>query len=118
MRLGEVTGPLTTIPHTTSKNSKTSTILPWGGRLQRGQYRDHGEENTLVVEVRSLAKRLGTDYLHRGIAGRGFERRFQLAKNVKVTGTILENGLPHVDLRRHTPEHMKPPRIDIRKVAA
>ena len=70
------------------------------------------------MEVRSLTEREGTDYLHRGIAGRGFERRFQLAKNVKVTGTILENGLLHVDLRRHTPAHMKPPRIDIRKVAA
>ena len=76
------------------------------------------KENTLVVEGRPLAEREGTDYLHFGIACRGFERRFQLAENVKVTGADLENGLLHVDLKRHTPEHMKPRRIDFQNVAA
>ncbi|NQV60726.1 MAG: Hsp20 family protein [Alphaproteobacteria bacterium] len=75
-------------------------------------------ENTLIVEGRPLSEREGVDYLHHGIAGRGFERRFQLAENVKVTGAKLENGLLHVELEHHTPEHMKPRRIEILKAAA
>lgn len=52
-------------------------------------------------------------YLHRGIAGRAFERRFQLAENVQVRGAGLENGLLHVDLERIVPEEKKPRRIEI-----
>jgi len=54
-----------------------------------------------------------TSYLHRGIAGRAFERRFQLAENVEVKGAKLENGLLHVDLERIVPEEKKPRRIAI-----
>ena len=75
------------------------------------------KDNTLVVEGSPLAEPEGVSYLHRGIAGRGFERRFQLAENVQVTGANLENGLLHVDLQHHTPEHMKPRRIEIEKAA-
>ena len=52
-------------------------------------------------------------YLHQGIAGRSFERRFQLAENVEVRGAQLENGLLHVDLERIVPEEKKPRRITI-----
>jgi len=52
-------------------------------------------------------------YLHRGIAERGFERRFQLADHVEVTGARLENGLLHVDLVREVPEKLKPRTIAI-----
>jgi molecular chaperone IbpA len=52
-------------------------------------------------------------YLHQGIAGRAFERRFQLAENVEVKGAQLENGLLHVDLERIVPEEKKPRRISI-----
>jgi molecular chaperone IbpA len=52
-------------------------------------------------------------YLHQGIAGRSFERRFQLAENVEVKGAQLENGLLHVDLERIVPEEKKPRRITI-----
>ena len=52
-------------------------------------------------------------YLHQGIAGRSFERRFQLAENVEVRGAQLENGLLHVDLERIVPEEKKPRRIVI-----
>ena len=76
------------------------------------------KENTLIVEGRALAEPEGVEYLHHGIAGRGFERRFQLAENVQVTGARLENGLLHVDLQHQTPEHMKPRRIELRKSAA
>jgi len=52
-------------------------------------------------------------YLYQGIAGRSFERRFQLAENVEVKGAQLENGLLHVDLERRVPEEKKPRRIAI-----
>ncbi len=52
-------------------------------------------------------------YLHQGIAGRAFERKFQLAEHVEVKGAKLENGLLHVDLERIVPEAKKPRRIPI-----
>ncbi len=52
-------------------------------------------------------------YLHQGIAGRGFERSFQLAEHVEVKAARLENGLLHVDLERIVPEEKKPRRIAI-----
>jgi molecular chaperone IbpA len=52
-------------------------------------------------------------YLHQGIAGRAFDRRFQLAENVEVRGAQLENGLLHIDLERIVPEEKKPRRITI-----
>jgi len=51
--------------------------------------------------------------LHQGIAGRAFERSFQLAEHVEVKGARLENGLLHVDLERIVPEAKKPRRIQI-----
>lgn len=55
------------------------------------------------------------EYLHRGIATRSFERRFNLADHVKVVGASLENGLLHIDLERELPEAMKPRTIKIDK---
>jgi molecular chaperone IbpA len=52
-------------------------------------------------------------YLYQGIAGRAFERRFQLAEHVEVKTARLENGLLHVDLERIVPEALKPRRISI-----
>jgi molecular chaperone IbpA len=52
-------------------------------------------------------------YLHQGIAGRAFERHFQLAEHVEVKGARLEKGLLHVDLERIVPEEKKPRRITI-----
>jgi len=58
------------------------------------------------------------EYLHRGIATRAFERRFNLADHVKVTGASLENGLLHIDLEREIPEEMKPRTIKIGKTGS
>ncbi len=55
----------------------------------------------------------GAEFLYRGIAKRAFERRFQLAEHVEVTGASLRNGLLHIDLTREIPEAMKPRRIAI-----
>jgi molecular chaperone IbpA len=52
-------------------------------------------------------------YLHRGIAARAFEKRFQLADHVRATGAVTENGLLHVDLVREVPEALKPRKIEI-----
>jgi molecular chaperone IbpA len=52
-------------------------------------------------------------YLHQGIAGRAFERKFQLAEHVEVKGAKLENGLLHVQLERVVPEAKKPRRVAI-----
>lgn len=55
-----------------------------------------------------------TEFLHRGIAQRSFERRFQLADYVEVQGAELKDGLLHIDLVRNLPERMKPRAIAIR----
>jgi molecular chaperone IbpA len=54
------------------------------------------------------------EFLHRGIASRAFERRFQLADYVEVKAAELKNGLLHIDLEREIPEAMKPRKIDIK----
>lgn len=70
------------------------------------------QPNMLVVSG-SLTGEDNGEYLYRGIAGRAFERRFELADHVKVAGASLENGLLTVDLKREIPEEMKPRRIAI-----
>jgi molecular chaperone IbpA len=70
-------------------------------------------ENTLVVTGRQQPEQEGVKYLHRGIAGRAFERRFELADTIKVVGARIENGLLHIDLAREVPEHKKPRKIAI-----
>ena len=51
--------------------------------------------------------------LHRGIAARDFEQRFQLANHIKVVGAQLENGLLSIELVREVPEALKPRKIEI-----
>lgn len=71
-------------------------------------------ENVLTVKgEKAETENEGSEYLHRGIAGRAFERRFQLAEHVEVKGASLKNGLLHIDLLRVVPEAMKPRRIEI-----
>lgn len=70
------------------------------------------EENQLIVRGKKSEKEAGK-YLHRGIATRNFERRFQLADHVRVDAARYENGLLHVDLRRELPERMKARSIEI-----
>ncbi len=52
-------------------------------------------------------------FLHRGIAGRAFERKFSLAEYVEVVGAALENGLLRIDLERIVPDEKKPRTIEI-----
>jgi len=72
-------------------------------------------ENSLVVKGKSLREEPeNARYLHRGIAARSFEHRFQLADHIKVTGAKLVNGLLDIELVREIPETMRPRTIEIR----
>ena len=75
------------------------------------------KENALTVSAsKSDAGNGNLEFLHQGIAARSFERRFQLADHVEVTGAALENGLLHITLKRELPEAMKPRKIAISAV--
>jgi molecular chaperone IbpA len=77
------------------------------------------KEDELLVTGQTKAN--GEDakqYLYRGIAGRNFERRFQLAEHVKVVGAKLVNGLLVIELQREIPEEKKPRTISIQAEAA
>ena len=71
------------------------------------------EENTLVVTGKLADNPEDKTFLHRGIAGRAFERRFELADHIKVVGGSLVNGLLNIDLDREIPEEKKPRKIVI-----
>lgn len=73
------------------------------------------KESTLTVrgEKRAEANEAERRYLHRGIAARSFERRFQLADHVEVKSADLKDGLLNVDLVRNLPERMRPRTIPI-----
>lgn len=70
-------------------------------------------EQTLTVKGARSDADDNRVYLHQGIAGRSFERRFQLAEHVKVVGATLAHGLLNVDLKREIPEAKKPRKIEI-----
>ncbi len=70
------------------------------------------EENTLIIRGK-INNDVERKYLHRGIATRSFERKFQLADHVKVTTAEMLNGLLHVQLMKEIPETMKPRKIVI-----
>lgn len=69
--------------------------------------------NALLIAGKQKREEKKSEYLYRGIAGRAFERRFQLADHIKVTGAELANGVLHVDLVREVPEAMKPRTIKV-----
>ena len=71
------------------------------------------EQDALKIVGRKERPGKQATFLHRGIAARDFEHRFQLAEHVKVVGASLENGLLSIDLAREVPEAMKPRRISI-----
>ncbi len=72
------------------------------------------KESVLTVVGEKAEEAEDKNYLYHGIAGRAFERRFQIADHVKISGASLENGLLHIDLVREIPEAMKPRKIEIR----
>lgn len=75
-------------------------------------------EGQLIVVGKKETSEEKRRIVHRGIAERGFIRRFQLADHVVVTGAALRNGLLRVELRRELPEAMKPRKISIGSTTA
>ena len=73
----------------------------------------HRNVLTVKGEKKDEGNGESAEVLYRGIAGRAFERRFQLADHVEVVGATLKNGLLHIDLKRNIPEEMKPRKIAI-----
>jgi molecular chaperone IbpA len=112
-----------------AQNVETQTYPPYNiERLSENAYRismavagfaSHeiaieAKGNSLTVTGKKETKpEAVTEFLHQGIAARGFERRFQLADYMIVQGADLDNGLLHVSLVREVPEAMKPRQIAI-----
>jgi len=71
------------------------------------------KENELLVTGQAQNSQDEKQYLYRGIAGRNFDRRFQLADHVKVVGAKLANGLLTIELQREIPEEKKPRAIPV-----
>jgi molecular chaperone IbpA len=72
------------------------------------------KENVLTVSGHKNPEDEAKRYLHRGLAERNFERRFQLADYVVVTDAALTDGLLSVSLKRELPEQLKPRRVEIK----
>lgn len=75
-------------------------------------------EHTLTITGERTDADANRSFLYQGIAGRSFERRFQLAEHVKVSGASLVNGLLNIELQREIPEAKKPRKISINGGAA
>jgi molecular chaperone IbpA len=80
--------------------------------------KEHGLKISGSKEARKEGEQAAKEMLYQGIAARAFERRFQLAEHVQVTGASLENGLLHVDLVREVPEAQKSRHIPIGAAAS
>jgi molecular chaperone IbpA len=70
-------------------------------------------QNTLTIAGRPNERQGEAEYLYRGIAGRPFERRFNLADFVEVKRASFEDGLLQIELEREVPESMKPRKIEV-----
>lgn len=71
------------------------------------------ESGVLKVQGKKAEDNEQREYLHKGIAFRGFERKFNLADHVEVTGAALKNGLLTIGLEKVVPDAMKPKKIEI-----
>lgn len=74
------------------------------------------EKNVLTVEGIPASTDEKANYLHKGIAGRGFSREFRLADHIEVTGATLELGMLNIQLKREVPEALQPKKIAINTV--
>jgi molecular chaperone IbpA len=83
--------------------------------FSRAELEITAQDNVLIVTGRAQEGAEGDarEFLHRGIAKRAFERRFQLADTIKVTGAAYSDGLLDIQLVREVPEHKKPRNIAI-----
>lgn len=96
----------------TSEDSYRITMIVAG--FSENELAINHQPNLLVVNGRKADEENNGSYLHRGIVGSPFERRFELADHVKVSNASLEHGLLTISLTREVPEEMKPRRIQIK----
>ena len=75
-------------------------------------------DGQLLIVGKGATERKDNQFLHRGIARRAFERRFQLADHVEVKSAELADGLLRIDLVREIPEALKPQKIEIKSGGA
>ncbi|WP_196159987.1 Hsp20 family protein [Reinekea sp. G2M2-21] len=95
----------------TGENQYTITIAVAGFTEQELDI--HSENGVLQVRGKKEKDESKRQFLYQGIAYRSFERKFQLADYVKVTGANLENGLLKIELLKEVPEAMRPKKIAI-----
>lgn len=102
-------------PYNIEKTGEDSYVLTMAvAGFSEAELEITAQENTLTVAGRPQPQPETTGrFLHRGIAGRAFERRFVLADHIVVEGADLANGLLHVQLKRVVPEALKPRRITV-----
>ncbi len=81
--------------------------------FEKDEFKIEVKEQVLIVTGQKKPDGKERVFLHRGIAARSFERRFQLADHVEVSGANFEDGLLHIDLVRNLPERMKPRTVAI-----
>ena len=95
----------------TGENHYAITVAVAG--FSEGELDITTEQGVLSIRGKKADDKTERNYLHQGIATRGFERKFQLADHVEVTGAALVNGLLSITLAKEVPEAMKPKRIAI-----
>lgn len=100
-------------PYDIVKTSEDAYRIQMGVAGFAGTDLDITQERNVLIVTGQKPEEKDWDYLHRGIAGRAFERRFELADHVKVETASLTNGLLSIDLKREIPEAMKPRKIAI-----
>ena len=76
------------------------------------------KESALVVAAKKSETKDAKSYLHRGIATRSFQRKFDLADHVRVIAASYADGMLNIDLKREVPEALKPRRIEIESVGS
>jgi molecular chaperone IbpA len=97
-----------------SENSYRITMAVAGFSTDDIAIESKGNALTITGKKADIAADKSVEVLHQGIAGRSFERRFQLADYVEVKGAELNHGLLHISLQREVPEAMKPRQIAIK----
>ncbi len=114
--LGQLEGGQTYPPYNierTAENAYRISMAVAGFSEEDISVEAHRNVLTIKGEKKDEQNEEQSDLLYRGIASRSFERRFQLADHVEVSGAVLKDGLLHVELTRNIPEEMKPRRIPI-----
>ena len=100
-------------PYNIIKSKNNYTIMMAIAGFTKDEVDISLEENELSVKGISNNSDEKIEFLHKGIAARNFERKFQLADTIKVVDASYENGLLNIFLEREIPEHQKPRKIEI-----